>query len=57
MQGVDDRIIIETFVGGGKEFTAIVLDVGSGSNSSPVTLLPTEVNLSYYKSNEVSRCL
>lgn len=49
-EGVDDRVIIETFIEGGKEFTAIVLDVGSGSNSSPVTLLPTEVELHFRSS-------
>lgn len=31
------------YLEGGHEFTAIVLDVGSGSNSLPVALLPTEV--------------
>lgn len=53
-EGVDDRIIIETFVRGGKEFTAIVLDVGSGSNSSPVTLLPTEVELQFHGSSDTT---
>jgi hypothetical protein len=31
------------FAEGGREFTAIVLDVGTGNVSRPVTLLPTEV--------------
>lgn len=53
-EGVDDRIIIETFVEGGKEFTAIVLDAGSGSNSSPVTLLPTEVELHFRSSSDAA---
>jgi hypothetical protein len=42
-EGVDTRVVIEMFAEGGREFTAIVLDVGSGNVSCPVTLLPTEV--------------
>ncbi|CAM6120126.1 unnamed protein product [Calypogeia fissa] len=44
-QGVDDRVLIEAFAEGGKEFTTIVLDVGSGDSSNPISLLPTEVEL------------
>jgi len=44
LQGIDQRIIIEIFIEGGREFTAIVLDLGSGPDCSPVTLIPTEVN-------------
>jgi len=36
-------VLIEIFLEGGSEFTAIVLDVGSGSDCFPVVLLPTEV--------------
>lgn len=36
-------MLIEIFLEGGSEFTAIVLDVGSGSDCFPVVLLPTEV--------------
>lgn len=36
-------MLIEIFLEGGSEFTAIVLDVGSGSDRFPVVLLPTEV--------------
>ena len=43
MQGVDERVVIELFAEGGQEFTALVLDVGSGNETRPVTLLPTEV--------------
>lgn len=43
LQGVDDRVVIEAFAEGGKEFTTIVLDVGSGDTFDPVALLPTEV--------------
>jgi hypothetical protein len=43
LQGVDTRVVIEMFAEGGREFTAIVLDVGTGNVSRPVTLLPTEV--------------
>eukprot|EP00249_Psilotum_nudum_P012294 c23702_g1_i1 orf=265-3186(+) len=44
-EGLDDRVVIEDFVENGKEFTAIVLDVGLGNDSCPVVLLPTEVEL------------
>lgn len=43
MQGIDERVVIELFAEGGQEFTALVLDVGSGNETRPVTLLPTEV--------------
>lgn len=43
MQGIDARVVIELFAEGGQEFTALVLDVGSGNETHPVTLLPTEV--------------
>lgn len=42
-QGVDERVVVELFAEGGKEFTAIVLDSRIGSTSQPITLLPTEV--------------
>lgn len=44
-EGVDDRILIEYFLGGGSEFTAIVLDAGLGNDCQPIVLLPTEVEL------------
>ncbi|KAG9455168.1 hypothetical protein H6P81_008072 [Aristolochia fimbriata] len=44
-EGIDDKVLIEIFLDGGNEFTAIVLDVGSGSKSCPVVLLPTEVEI------------
>lgn len=43
LQGIDDRVVVEVFIEDGHEFTAIVLDVGSGSDSRPVVLLPSEV--------------
>lgn len=43
LQGIDDRVLVEMFLEGGSEFTAIVLDVGSGLHCHPVLLLPTEV--------------
>ncbi|KAK9127310.1 hypothetical protein Syun_016107 [Stephania yunnanensis] len=46
-QGIDDKVVIEVFLEGGKEFTAIVLDVGSSFDYHPVTLLPTEVELQF----------
>lgn len=42
---IDDKVIIEVFLEGGCEFTAIVLDVGTANNSEPIVLLPTEVEL------------
>lgn len=42
-QGIDDRVLVEIFLEGGSEFTAIVLDIGSGHDCHPVVLLPTEV--------------
>jgi D-alanine-D-alanine ligase-like ATP-grasp enzyme len=42
-EGIDDKVIIEVFLEGGTEFTAIVVDVGTANNSEPVVLLPTEV--------------
>ncbi|KAG2647743.1 uncharacterized protein LOC120694924 isoform X1 [Panicum virgatum] len=44
-EGIDDKVIIEVFLEGGTEFTAIVVDVGIANNSEPVVLLPTEVEL------------
>ncbi|KAI7752162.1 hypothetical protein M8C21_002702, partial [Ambrosia artemisiifolia] len=43
--GIDDKVIVEIFLEGGKEFTAIVLDVGSEFDCQPVVFLPTEVEL------------
>ena len=53
IEGVDVRVVIEIFLEEGNEFTAIVLDLGCGSNSSPVTLLPTEVELRFHESSVV----
>ncbi|KAJ7516886.1 hypothetical protein O6H91_21G003100 [Diphasiastrum complanatum] len=44
-KGIDTRVVVEPFVATGKEFTVIILDVGSGNNKQPVALLPTEVEL------------
>lgn len=46
-EGIDDKVLIEVFLEGGSEFTAIVLDVGSGLDCHPVVLLPTEVELQF----------
>lgn len=46
-EGIDERVLIELFLEGGKEFTSIVLDVGSAADSRPVVLLPTEVGSLY----------
>ncbi|KAK4834450.1 hypothetical protein QYF36_023051 [Acer negundo] len=35
-------VLVEIFLEGGSEFTAIVLDVGSGLDCHPVVLMPTE---------------
>ncbi|KAJ8436975.1 hypothetical protein Cgig2_012262 [Carnegiea gigantea] len=44
-EGIDNKALVEIFLEGGREFTAIVLDVGTASESNPVVLLPTEVEL------------
>lgn len=44
-EGIDNKALVEIFLKGGREFTAIVLDVGTASESNPVVLLPTEVEL------------
>lgn len=49
---IDDKVIIEVFLEGGAEFTAIVVDVGTANNSEPVVLLPTEVELQYSNSSD-----
>ncbi|KAJ4779729.1 D-alanine-D-alanine ligase [Rhynchospora pubera] len=46
-QGIDEKVLIELFLEGGKEFTSIVLDVGPAADSRPVALLPTEVELQF----------
>lgn len=43
-EGIDDRVLVEIFLEGGREFTAIVLDVGSGFDCHPIVFLPTEVS-------------
>ncbi|CAN6809952.1 unnamed protein product [Brassica oleracea] len=52
LEGIDDRIVVEVFIENGHEFTAIVLDVGSGSDSRPVVLLPSEVQLQFHGSGD-----
>ncbi|OVA12683.1 D-alanine--D-alanine ligase [Macleaya cordata] len=52
-EGIDDRVLVEVFLEGGSEFTAIVLDVGSGFDCHPVALLPTEVELQFHGSADV----
>ncbi|KAL2330630.1 hypothetical protein Fmac_018211 [Flemingia macrophylla] len=52
-EGIDNKVLIEIFLEGGSEFTAIVLDVGSGSDNCPVVLLPTEVELQFCGANDV----
>ncbi|KAF3552390.1 hypothetical protein DY000_02003864 [Brassica cretica] len=52
LEGIDDRIVVEVFIENGHEFTAIVLDVGSGSDSRPVVLLPSEVQLQFHGSDD-----
>uniref|UniRef100_A0A0D9X376 ATP-grasp domain-containing protein n=1 Tax=Leersia perrieri TaxID=77586 RepID=A0A0D9X376_9ORYZ len=44
-EGIDDKVIIEVFLEGGSEFTAIVVDVGTANNCEPLVLLPTEIEL------------
>ncbi|XP_050383499.1 uncharacterized protein LOC126800223 [Argentina anserina] len=52
-EGIDSKVLIEIFLEGGSEFTAIVLDVGYGTDSHPVVLLPTEVELQFRGSVDV----
>ncbi|XLU54179.1 hypothetical protein S245_048827 [Arachis hypogaea] len=52
-EGIDNKVLIEMFLEGGSEFTAIVLDVGSGTHRRPVVLLPTEVELQSRGANDV----
>ncbi|KAB1224534.1 Heat shock protein 82 [Morella rubra] len=51
-EGIDDRVLVEMFLEGGSEFTAIVLDVGSVLHCHPVVLLPTEVELRFHGSGD-----
>ncbi|KAJ9548919.1 hypothetical protein OSB04_021462 [Centaurea solstitialis] len=53
-EGIDDKVIVEIFLEGGREFTAIVLDVGSNFDCQPVVFLPTEVELQSSNSDDVS---
>ncbi|KAL7265645.1 hypothetical protein ACSBR1_003431 [Camellia fascicularis] len=53
-EGIDDRVLVEIFLEGGREFTSIVLDVGSGFDCQPVALLPTEVELQLHGSANVN---
>ncbi|KAA8517699.1 hypothetical protein F0562_015173 [Nyssa sinensis] len=53
-EGIDDKVVVEIFLEGGSEFTAIVLDVGSGFDCQPVVLLPTEVEIQSHGSVGVS---
>ncbi|VAH41841.1 unnamed protein product [Triticum turgidum subsp. durum] len=50
---IDDKVIIEVFLEGGCEFTAIILDVGTANNSEPIVLLPTEVELQSSITNDI----
>ncbi|XP_072974647.1 uncharacterized protein [Typha angustifolia] len=52
-EGIDDKVLIEVFLEGGSEFTAIVIDVGTATDCQPVVLLPTEVELQFSSNNDV----
>lgn len=52
-EGIDDKVIIEVFLEGGSEFTAIVVDVGTANDSEPVVLLPTEVELQSSSNSDI----
>ncbi|CAI0475689.1 unnamed protein product [Linum tenue] len=45
LEGIDEQVIVEMFLEGGSEFTAIILDVGSGTDCQPIVLIPYEVEL------------
>ncbi|XP_010921077.1 uncharacterized protein [Elaeis guineensis] len=51
-EGIDDKVLVEVFLEGGSEFTAIVIDVGTDTDCRPVVLLPTEVELQYSSKND-----
>ncbi|XP_015583609.1 uncharacterized protein LOC8287922 isoform X1 [Ricinus communis] len=53
LEGIDDKVLVELFLDGGSEFTAIVVDVGSGFECHPVVLLPTEVELQFHGSADI----
>ncbi|XP_006658994.1 uncharacterized protein LOC102717361 [Oryza brachyantha] len=52
-EGIDDKVIIEVFLEGGTEFTAIVVDTGTANNSEPVVLLPTEIELQSSSNSDI----
>ncbi|ESQ49193.1 hypothetical protein EUTSA_v10020004mg [Eutrema salsugineum] len=52
LEEIDDRVVVEVFIENAYEFTAIVLDVGSGSDCHPVVLLPSEVQLEFHGSGD-----
>ncbi|XP_020108411.1 uncharacterized protein LOC109724127 isoform X1 [Ananas comosus] len=52
-EGIDTEVLIEVFLEGGSEFTAIVIDVGTATDCQPVVLLPTEVELQFCTDNNV----
>ncbi|XP_057808252.1 uncharacterized protein LOC131022747 [Salvia miltiorrhiza] len=51
---IDDKVLVEIFLEGGREFTTIVLDVSSGFDCQPVALLPTEVELQSHSNVDLS---
>ncbi|XP_071696738.1 uncharacterized protein [Rutidosis leptorrhynchoides] len=53
-EGIDDKVIVEIFLEGGREFTAIVLDVGTDIDCKPVVFLPTEVELQSSDSADIT---
>ncbi|CAN1276850.1 D-alanine--D-alanine ligase [Linum perenne] len=53
LEGIDDKVIVEIFLEGGSEFTAIILDVGSGSDCQPVVLIPSEVELHFSEKDAI----
>ncbi|KAL1558647.1 hypothetical protein AAHA92_09087 [Salvia divinorum] len=53
-EGIDDKVVVEIFLEGGREFTTIVLDVSSGFDCQPVALLPTEVELQSHSNDDLS---
>ncbi|WCJ27957.1 D-alanine--D-alanine ligase family [Euphorbia peplus] len=53
LEGIDEKVVVEIFLEGGSEFTAVVIDVGSGFECNPVVLLPTEVELLFQGSTDI----
>ncbi|CAI0423992.1 unnamed protein product [Linum tenue] len=53
LEGIDEQVIVEIFLEGGSEFTAIILDVGSGTDCQPIVQIPSEVELHFNEDDAI----